>query len=73
MIVDAGTWLLEHKLAFLPTIAAGTAVVRLLLRWKSRRDAYHLHRIERAALGMTDRELELASKLLQTLPDATAA
>jgi hypothetical protein len=67
MIVDAGSWLLEHKISFLATIAAVSALVRLLLRWKSRRDAYHLHRIERAALGITDRELELASKLLQTL------
>jgi hypothetical protein len=67
MIVDAGTWLLEHKLAFLPTIVAIGVIMRLLLRWKTRRDAYQLHRIERAALGITDRELELASKLLQTL------
>ena len=67
MIVEVGSWLLDHMAAFVPTVAAVTALVGLLLRWKSRRDAYQLHRIERAALGMTDRELELASKLLQTL------
>jgi hypothetical protein len=58
---------MEHMFVLLGGVAAAGGGVRLLLGWKSRRDTLRLHLIERAALGVTDRELELASKLLQTL------
>ena len=56
MSVDLGTWLLDHQFVFLSFIAALGSVGRLLLRWKARRDAQYLQRIEQAASGSTDRD-----------------
>jgi len=39
---------------------------RFLLGRQSRRNAIRLHKLERVTLDLTDRECELASKLLQT-------
>ena len=56
MSADLGTWLLDHQFVLLSLIAALGGVGRLLLRWKARRDAQYLRRIEKAALGSTDRD-----------------
>ena len=69
VVVDVGTWLLQRD--FMLLIGLGLALVvaggRLLLRWQRRVHALRLQGIEQAVHGMTDRELELGAKLLQTL------
>ena len=62
-----GLWLLDHKVAFLAGVAALTWASRAVLDWQSRRNANRLHAVERTALGISDRECELAAKLLQKL------
>lgn len=68
-VVDVGRWLLDHDVFFFAGIALALAAsgAKMLFRWQRRRHALGLQAIEQAARGMTDRELELASKLLQTL------
>lgn len=64
-VVDLGSWLLDHK----PVVFAGVAILSAgagaLLRWQGQVHARRLQKIEQAARDMTDRELELAAKLLQ--------
>jgi len=68
-VADVGWGLLEHDFLFLAGLGLSLAVAgaKMLFRWQRRRHALGLQAIEKAARGMTDRELELASKLLQTL------
>lgn len=68
-VADVGWWLLEHDFLFFAGLGLALAAsgAKLLFRWQRRRHALGLQAIEQAAHEMTDRELELAEKLLQTL------
>lgn len=66
-VIEVGTWLREHMVVFLAAVAGLTAAGRWLVRWQSRTNAERLQRIEQAAFDVSDRELDLAAKLLQTL------
>jgi hypothetical protein len=64
---QVGTWLLENKLAFLLAVAALSASARALLRRQDRANLETLQQVERAAHGISESEMALAVKLLQTL------
>jgi hypothetical protein len=67
LITVVGLWLLRHPFLLLSSVAALAFLSRALLAHQSRRDAARLHMLERVTLDLTDRECDLAAKLLQTL------
>jgi hypothetical protein len=62
-----GFWILDNMRWILPAVTIVSLAFGLLLREQRRRHLGVQNEIEIAALGLSTREVELASKLLQTL------